>query len=205
VSETPISSLPISSGHTNSKVIQFRHSANDLQSSAGSTTATQGESVNPTFLLTEGTSIGAAAIDMQKLYYALPNTSSAITLALESLSELIREMDEARVENDAMKADQAVQRVQMAMPELFKCRKIGDGFTAIVNSIHFSLVNKKGAPLTKPQFDAIWRSLKLLAAQPALTIEQAAKHVEDLEKEGLVADPAEFTYLAESAEYFEDV
>jgi len=153
---------------------------------------------------TQGATALAPVIDIDRLYDAVPGTSSQMVTALELLKEASDNLAAAQKCDTAMEADRFVHRVQVALPKLFGCRSIGDGFGVIINSLHFAFGNLHGTPLTPSQLSAVWRVLRELRARPAMALEQGIERVAELEAQGLEVDPPELSDLLEAAESGED-
>jgi hypothetical protein len=94
-----------------------------------------------------------------------------------------------------------VQRMQLALPNLFACRTIGDGFAIIINSLHFAFANLRGTPLSSDQLNVVWRILRELRARPVMSLDQGIQRVEELEKCGLQVDPPDVGNLLEGTEF----
>jgi len=171
-------------------------------------TVSRGEStqspVREIALDTRGPHAFARVIDIDRLYEAVPGTSSQIVRALELLKQVSDFLVEAQKSDNAMDADRFVQRVQLALPRLFAYRSTGDGFGVIINSLHFAFSNLHGTPLTPDQLNVIWRVLRELRARPAMSLEQAIQRVEELEECGLEVDPPNIGDVLEGAESAQD-
>lgn len=140
---------------------------------------------------TQGALALAPVIDIERLYETVPGASSQMLRALELLKEVIDLLGMAKKSDNPIEADTFTQRAQLALPKLFSCRSIGDGFGVVVNSIHFAFQNLRGMPLTPEQLDVMWRALRELRLRPALSVEQGIQSVEELEERGLEIDPAD--------------
>ena len=144
-----------------------------------------------------------APIEIDKLYPADPGSASDLIAALGLLADAIGLLEKARVaarEKDAVTADRFSQRLQMLLPDLFRCRRVGDGYGVIVNSLHMALLNQHGKPLSLEQVTTIWRILKELRNAPLVPFEQALKYVEELEECHLQVDPPIVAELIEVSE-----
>lgn len=141
----------------------------------------------------------AIVIDIDRLYGAPAGSGSLMIRALGLLADAVERLDEARViaERDAIAADRLTQRVQLILNDLFLCRKLGEGFGLIINSLHFSFVNLDGTPPNRTQLNVIWRVLKALRSRPALTFDEGLRYVEELEEGGLQVDPPVLAELLE--------
>lgn len=155
-------------------------------------------------LETRGANALAPVIHIDRLYEAVPGTSSRIVDALELLKQASDNLAAAQRCDNAMEADRFVQRVQLVLPKLFACRSIGDGFGVIINSIHFAFTNLRGTPLTHSQLNVVWRALRELRARPAMPAEQGIQFAGELEAQGLEVDPPDLADLLEKSEQAED-
>jgi hypothetical protein len=154
--------------------------------------------------LTQGANALAPIIPIDRLYEAPRDIPSRIIPALELLTEADRLLEGARKAKSRLDADLATQRVQALLPRLFEYRGIGDGFGVIINSVYFSLENLQGTPLTSDQLNVVWRTLRELRAQPAMTLEQGIHRAEELESCGLVVDPSDVAFLFGESETSEN-
>ena len=141
----------------------------------------------------------AQVIDIERLYQAVPGTSSQIVDALDLLKRVADFLAEARKSADPLEADRFVQRAQLALPKLFVYRSLGDGFGIIINSLHFAFQNLHGMPLTPDQINAMWRVLRELRTHPAMSLEQGIQRAEELEDRGLKIDPPDLERLIDDA------
>jgi hypothetical protein len=146
----------------------------------------------------------APVIDIDRLYEAVPGTSSQIVSALELLKQASDNLAAALKCDSAIEADRFVQRVQLMLPKLFAYRSIGDGFGVVINSIYFALTNLHGTPLTRGQINVVWRVLRELRPRPAMPVEQGIQLAGELEAHGLEVDPPELADLLEESESAED-
>ncbi|MBZ5503365.1 MAG: hypothetical protein LAN59_14230 [Acidobacteriia bacterium] len=91
--------------------------------------------------------------------------------------------------NDLIRSDHHVHSIQLLLPQLFRCRAIGDGFAAVVNALEIAFVNQGGQPLTEKQIVTVLRTLKELRSRPFVPFDLAQQSIEELEKVGLGVDP----------------
>ncbi len=131
--------------------------------------------------VTRGATALAPVIGIDRLYDAVPGTSSTMVRALELLKQASDDLVTARKTENPMDASRLVPRVQLILPKLFACRSIGDGFGVVINSVHFAFTNLRGTPLTPNQLNAVWRVLRELRDRPAMSLEQGIQRVEELE------------------------
>jgi hypothetical protein len=134
-----------------------------------------------------------APIPIDTLYPATENNRHDLIRALQLLPQAIRALEGARDtirSGDLLQSDQHVHAVQVLLPELFRCRTIGDGFAATINALEIALVNQHGEPLTEKEIGSSLRALKELRSHPFLSFDNAQQLIEELEKTGLLVDPA---------------
>lgn len=142
----------------------------------------------------------AVVSDPLDIYPGLAGTNSALNSAINLLDQANAIQKEALVyseRGEVIAADDALQRLRALLPELFCCRAIGDGFGAVVNAIHYSFVNTKGAPFEIPQIRELGRALHLVRRKPFLSVEEAVGAVILLEEVGLIAGPEGMQALAD--------
>jgi hypothetical protein len=133
-----------------------------------------------------------APIEIDKLYPVREGSGQAVVRALELLAQAIDFLNQARValrEDGASAADRCTQRFKLLLPELFACRKIGDGYALIINSLHFAFIHLHGKPLTGEQLTTVWRVLKELRNRPLVSFDQAIAVVSEIESIGFQVDP----------------
>ncbi len=150
---------------------------------------------------TEGTG-ALAPIPIEVLYPASESNRQDLIRALQLLPQAVKALEIARDalnSNDPLQSDHSVHSVQILLPELFRCRTIGDGFGAIINALEIAFVNRRGEPLNSAQVVAILRALKQLRSHPFLSFESAQQVIEELEKTGLCVDPASLGELIDAA------
>jgi len=145
-----------------------------------------------------GTTALARVIEIDRLYEAVPGTTSQLVRALELLKQACDNLAAAQQSVDPIEMDRSVQRAQVLLPKLFACRSIGDGFGVIINALHFAFANLRGTPLTPDQLNIVWRVLKELRARPVMSLEQGIQRVEELEARGLDVDPRDIGDLLEN-------
>lgn len=148
---------------------------------------------------------GSAAfmpIEIDKLYPADRDYMPDLIAALALLAESIEWLEKARAarKKEATTADRCWQRFQSLLPGLFTHRKIGDGFGALINAIHFASVNQHGMPLSFEQLTTVWRVIKALRSAPVISFELAIKYVQELEDCGLKIYPETISELIEDSE-----
>jgi hypothetical protein len=136
-------------------------------------------------------------IEIDKLYPADKDFASDMLAALVLLAEAIDLLEKARAarNKEPMIADRYWQRFQCLLPRLFAHRKIGDGYGAIINAVHFSCINQHGVPLSFDQLTTVWRVMKQLRSTPAIAFEQSLRHVQEIEESHLQIYPATISEL----------
>lgn len=144
-----------------------------------------------------GTTALARVIEIDRLYEAVPGTTSQLLRALELLKEASDHLAAAQKSVDPIETDLSVQRAQVLLPKLFACRSVGDGFGVVINALYFAFANLRGTPLTSDQLNVVWRVLKELRARPVMSLEQGIQRVEELEARGLDVDPPHIGDLLE--------
>jgi hypothetical protein len=149
----------------------------------------------------EGTAV-LAPIPIDVLYPATESNRHELIRALQLLPQAVKELELARDAfnaNDVLQSDHHVHAVQLLIPDLFRCRTIGDGFGAIVSALEIAFVNQRGEPLGEKQIITILRALKQLRSHPFVSFDSALQVVEDFEKVGLSVDPASLDELIDAA------
>jgi len=142
----------------------------------------------------------ARRITTEELYSRFENVSPELNSAVRLLSLSLEYIDQsllAHRDNDSIEADDATQRMQGLLPELFCCRSLGDGFGIVVNGLMCAFQNLAGIPLRRDQAEKVRQTLIKLRSEPFLRAEDAVQSIDVLEEVGLVLEPAEFNYLAD--------
>jgi hypothetical protein len=124
--------------------------------------------------------------------------------ALKLLKESYENLSAAQNASSTVEADRFVQHVQSALPKLFACRSIGDGFASIIVAIDAAFTNQRGEPLAGPQLNVLWRVVRELRNHPAMSLDQGIVLVEELESQGLAVDPPFVGKLLEEVESGQD-
>lgn len=142
----------------------------------------------------------AGSISVDNLYLALEATGSELDVALRLLSRglgYLGEASDALRAGDDITADNSVQQAQALLPELFNCRRLGDGYGAIINAAQNSLRNIHGSPLNSDQISTLRQVLQSARSEPFIHFENALNVIEKLEQVGFVIEPSGFEYLAD--------
>jgi hypothetical protein len=146
-----------------------------------------------------------APIAIDQLYPRIEGVKQTDVInALTLLADAITRLEQARTafnSENGISADRHLQRFQLMLPDLFSYRRIGDGYAAIINSLHFAFVNLRGQLLNFEQITTIWRVLKEIRTRPFLTLEEGLEYVDQLEQSKLEVDaPILSELLAEDDE-----
>jgi len=128
--------------------------------------------------------------------YLSPLLSAAFKLIDEAV-QLVTEAINYFKEENKIASDDAIQRVQALLPELFCCRALADGFGAIVSSIFQGLRNREGEPLNFHQLVTLKTVLKKIRSEPYIVFDEAVDQIMKLEDVGFTVEPAEFAQMAE--------
>jgi hypothetical protein len=134
-----------------------------------------------------------APIPIDTLYPATESNRHDLIHALQLLPQAIKALEKARDalgSGDLLQSDHYVHAVQVLLPDLFRCRTVGDGFAATINALEIALVNQHGEPLSEREISSSLRALKELRLHPFLSFDSAQQLIEELEKTGLLVDPA---------------
>jgi hypothetical protein len=111
----------------------------------------------------------------------------ARTLLAKGQQSLSAALDYIR-DDDVVRADYEITLFQGAIPELFCCNSIGEGFATIVLALRWALKNRRGDPLTLDQLIAVLNCVTRLNRELFITYDTALDLVDDLEKVGLNTD-----------------
>jgi hypothetical protein len=164
---------------------------------------TQGPVTAPRARRVVSGSTALAPIEIDKLYPADKDYVSDLIAALGVLAEAVGLLDKARAaarNNEAVAADRYWLRFQGLLPDLFKHRKIGDGYGAVINALHFACINQHGAPLSFEQLTTVWRVIRELRNAPVTLFEQSLQYVQEMEDCHLQVYPAPISDLIEEPE-----
>lgn len=125
----------------------------------------------------------ASALSVDDIYPDKAMIGSDLSTALRLLAEaagLINDAIDRQRSGDRVQADDAMQQLQVLLPELFFCRSLGDGFGAVINSLFHGMRNLGGAPLSQEQMLAIRGALMTIRNEPFLRFENAIDQVREL-------------------------
>lgn len=139
-------------------------------------------------------------ITIDELYSESATLSPELTVALGLLAQGLTDLDEALKtiqDGNQIAADDATQRFQAILPELFNCRTLSDSFGAMINAVLSALENKRGMPLTEDQIRAVRLSLYRLRSEPFMRFDSAVEEIMKLEEAGLIVEPLGFDALSD--------
>jgi hypothetical protein len=128
------------------------------------------------------------------------SSTTALAVALGLLQEADQLLGEAvsAAENDNLiAADDAAQRVEALLPELFCCRSLGDGFGTVILSIYHGLNNLGGQPVSKSQIAVMAEAIRRLRREPLLDYDAALVLASKLERSGMSVDPPSLSIVGE--------
>jgi hypothetical protein len=137
-------------------------------------------------------------IDFNDLYPFQEFSTPELSTGLKLLAEAIREID-ASIEHhnagDEIGADDAIQRLQVLLPELFCCRSIGDGYAMVINAVQAALDHSNGTPVTLPATIAVGQAFRVIRNEPFISSDAAVDLLMRLEDTGLSIEPRGFEVL----------
>jgi hypothetical protein len=178
-------------------VLQFPDPKQKRSSAASETglepisSSTQAQDEDIATVRVQGTA-ALAPIPIDVLYPPADSSRPALVKALRLLAESVATLEHARdalAANDHLQSDHDTQRVEALLPELFRCRTIGDGYAAIINALEIACINRRGDPLTAKQIFTFLRVLKGLRSHPFVSFDLAQQSLQELEQAGLCVDP----------------
>ncbi len=144
--------------------------------------------------------IPTTRMSIDELYSVPEAITPELNLALRLLGNCLNDVDHAlsaiRSGNQIV-SDDAMQRVQALLPELFNARVLGDGFGAIINATLCSLENMHGVPFNEQQIQIIRQILERIRSEPFMNFSAAVEEIMKLENAGFVVEPVAFEYLAD--------
>jgi len=111
--------------------------------------------------------------------------------------DLLNETIEMLINDDLISSDDALQRFQALLPELFCCRELGDGFGAIINSIFHAIGNMEDTPMNDTQLRAILRILRRINTEPFIEYDEAMEELMSLETIGFEVLPPHLKFVAD--------
>jgi hypothetical protein len=143
--------------------------------------------------------LSGSIIDTKDLY-PLYTEHSFLSSAIQLLEEGIKYLNESIKmlnKDDLLSSDDALQRFQALLPELFCCRNLGDGFGAVVNSIFHSLKNLDGIPLNGKQLEAVLKTVRRIYTEPYIAFNEAVEEIMSLENTELEMEPPYIEFAAD--------
>ena len=144
--------------------------------------------------------VSTGVIAIEDLYPEMVAVRPELNTAARLLADSIVELEEARnsvAAGDDIVADDAVQRFQSKLPELFCCRDLSSGFAALINATINALHNRHGDPLSLVQIQSLSDAMQNLRSQPFMEFDEAVNEIVAMEDAGLIVEPAEFEILAD--------
>ena len=82
-----------------------------------------------------------------------------------------------------------LQGVVSTLPDLFMCSSLGDGFGALVVSLHYALTNPSDEMITLDQLLEVRLGFRDIRERPFLKHQEAIERIIKIESSGLVVDP----------------
>ncbi len=125
-----------------------------------------------------------------------PELSNALNLLRDS-ADILAEAIQSAQEHSALAADDAIERFVALLPELFCCRSIGDGFGAVVQTLHYCLYNNEGQPLPLERIKALQASVEGLRRNVFMPFDEAVDIIEALEKTDFDTEPRSLRTLTD--------
>lgn len=115
-----------------------------------------------------------------------PETIEQVKELLNKATIFIDRAIEAHKANDHAAVQVAIDHLIYRLYELFYHRKtMGDGFGMVVNSLMTAMRNQGRTPLTLPQLNATWKTIRCLGMDPPLDELDALGLIDILENVGL--------------------
>lgn len=142
----------------------------------------------------------SSPIGIDDLYPEMLGVRPELDIASRLLARSLADLDEAAAlsaQGDLIVADDAVQRFQAALPELFSCRDLSDSFGALVGAAVNALNNQRGNPLSIPQIKTLRDAVGTLRSEPFMKFDAAVEKIMRMEDAGFVVEPPEFEVLTE--------
>jgi hypothetical protein len=139
-------------------------------------------------------------LTVDDLYADLDPKESILASAFVLLDEAETTLVEAVAlagEGDQISADDAAQRFQALLPELFCCRSLGDSFATVINALFHGLKNLNGLPVSETQIGQMLNSIRVLRRRPFLVYTEALAVVARLEATKMRVDPQGLTTIQE--------
>lgn len=137
-------------------------------------------------------------IATEDLYPAPEAISPDLATALRLLGKASSRIQAAMLllqGGDQVGADLETGHLHALLPQLFACRKLGEGFATLANGLLCCISNLNGAPLNISQIRAVARVVELLRREPFVSFDIACDHIDSLESAGLTVEPAGYGHL----------
>ena len=149
----------------------------------------------------EGCAGTAGMRSIQSLYPAPESGSRHFVRAMDLLSRTIGHLHQAiaavRQNEDEIGADLEIQRLHSYLQELFDCRKLGDGFAALINAASCAVENLRGAPMNVAQMEALLSYMRFIQSEPYVDFDLATERLDLLEQVGFSIMPNGYNQLAD--------
>ena len=139
-------------------------------------------------------------IPIESLYPAADEVRPELAITLNLLENNLEELKEAESAiraGESLRSDDAIQRFQSRLPELFLYRSLGEGFASIINAITHSLENMRGEILTERQISALRSVLFAVRSAPFMSFKEAVGEIMELEDNGFVVEPQGFEAIVD--------
>lgn len=139
-------------------------------------------------------------IAIDELYPGVPAIRPQLSTALRLLQEGLGQLNfatEALQNGDEIGADDAIQRFEATLPELFACRELGTSFGAIISAVTNALRNRHGEFLTQLQMTALRTVVNEVRDEPFMSFDLAVAAITKLEDAGFIVEPEAFDVIAD--------
>jgi hypothetical protein len=134
------------------------------------------------------------------LYFEPEFTSTELQTALRLLGHAIKHCDRAIEYSHrslTMEVDSEIHHIQVLLPEVFCCRRLGDGFGAIVDSVQNALRQNRGLTLAGSKLRALHSILTVARNKPFIKFEEAVEVIIEFESNEFIVEPPGFDLFAE--------
>jgi hypothetical protein len=140
------------------------------------------------------------AVSAELLYPIHAESGSPIvTAAFRLLREATELLDAALVAlrgADRVTADYSCTRLHSLLPEMFCCRRIGDGYASAVAVAATAYATQAGIPFEENQLVALLTMFRALRAKPFMSLDTLDEFIEAMEKSGLSVEVPGYEQLA---------
>jgi hypothetical protein len=140
------------------------------------------------------------AIQIEDLYPAPEYRTVELSTAMKLLADCLTHIEAASkllASGELVASDDQVQQMQGLLPELFCCRKIGEGYGQVINAIMSAFENLKGIALNEKQLATLKMAIQRVREEPYMKQDSSGEIIEDLENSGLGVTPPEFDALTD--------